>query len=136
MNRRWILLVSLLQAGGCASVGDGPEAAPMSPSMERGRRIVARACVGCHAVNPDRASAYRAAPPLWLMPGRHTPESLQRAIAASPVHESSRNPLSMPSIVLTQGEAADVIAYVGAFAKADARGRRRLDIVPCIATAC
>lgn len=99
--------------------------------MQRGRRIVARACAGCHATSFAGPSAYRAAPPLWRLRPDRSPESLQRAAAGAAGHQ-----YAMPSVILSLQEAGDVVAYIRALSAADPETQRRLAVSPCIATRC
>ncbi|MCR5881056.1 cytochrome c [Phenylobacterium sp. J367] len=115
-------------ATGCATV---PEE-PLPPDVAFGKRLAEQHCAGCHGAAPGRTSPHRGAPPFWMLDGLHTPESLQHSVA-----DSGRHTLyGMPSVVITRGEAAAILAYMDAVATADAATARRLDMPPCVATAC
>lgn len=128
MGLRDFLLAGLAACAvaGCIGVGADDSGQPqISPAAMEGRRLVQRSCSGCHATGAG--SRYSSAPPLWSV-GRYTRESLQRVLAQSPAHDR----YAMPGIVLTPGEADNVIAYVEALAEADSDSRRRLGVVPCV----
>jgi mono/diheme cytochrome c family protein len=123
-----LALAGVALVAACASVPD--EA--MSPPVEAGKRLAEARCAGCHSASPGRSSPHRGAPPFWMLDGLHTPESLQRSVAASGLHSQ----YGMPSLVLTRGEAAALVAYIEAIGAADAAAARRLDMAPCMGMPC
>ncbi|WP_374470015.1 c-type cytochrome [Phenylobacterium sp.] len=126
MTRLTVLALLAVLAGGAAV----PDQAA-SPQVQEGRRLAQKYCAGCHGAGPAQISPHRGAPPFWMLDGLHTPESLQHTAASGERHSR----YGMSGIVLTRSEAAAILSYIEAVARADHATQRKMEMTPCIATA-
>lgn len=123
MRRLLSLLGTCLSLTACASAGE-----PFATPEAEGRFLAQRDCAGCHNANATGRSIFPTAPPLRLFAGE-TPDSLRRrtALARGEAH------VGMPQIMLTEGEAAALYAYIRSLsAPAAPEGA---PVIPCIADA-
>lgn len=102
----------------CTGCGGGVEGPPSQPplsaqdgaleAVERGRRLAASACAGCHAIGPVGASTLAAAPPFRVIVRRRPLDQLEAAFAEGLV---TSHP-AMPTHVFRASEIDDLIAYL------------------------
>jgi mono/diheme cytochrome c family protein len=95
-------------AGVCAK-----ERAGRSVSAERGNRVAARECAGCHAIDRSGKSARPTAPPFREIRRRYSDKSLQREFEA--IGEVGHYEMRPKPISKADGE--DLIAYIGSLGR-------------------
>src|SRR4051812_7863669 len=119
------MIQALLLAAAVATVS--PLVIPASPlanpTVQEGRRLVERHCVGCHSAEPEGLSVLRSAPPFrWMKTLR--PDILQLVA----VQAGRGDHAGMPRIILTQPESEAISAYIRAYANADISTQRTMSI--------
>lgn len=112
------LAVAFALWGGACADGAGPAAAPRPSApmaeplrleaVQRGRRLVADACAGCHAVAGTGPSPMADATPFREIVTRYPLRNLEEAFAEGLV---TSHP-AMPDFVFRAGEIDDLIAYL------------------------
>ncbi|MDB5451757.1 MAG: cytochrome c family protein [Caulobacteraceae bacterium] len=97
-----------ISSGVCAKERPG-----RSVSAERGNRVAARECAGCHAIDRSGKSARPTAPPFREIRRRYSAKSLQREFEA--ISEVGHYEMRPKPISKADGE--DLIAYIGSLGR-------------------
>lgn len=101
----------------CTGCGAVNGSAPQTPvvghdgaieAVERGRRLAADACAGCHAIGPVGDSPMAEATPFRVMVDRRPLDQLEAGFAEGLV---TSHP-AMPDLVFRASEIDDLIAYL------------------------
>ena len=110
MRRDMTLLRRTIRSAGVAAaltlLAAASAGAQDSGDAFRGAEFAARSCRGCHGVQKDEASGNSSAPPFSVIANV---EGMTAAALTVTLRTSHR---SMPNIILTPDESADVIAYI------------------------
>ncbi len=115
---RWFALVIVVAAsliGGFRAHAQSSTPAGPSGDAVAGRQVALNVCSACHVVAPDQEPPpllRDAAPSFADIANRPsvTAASLQRFITTA--HATLQNPRGMPNPQLTDGQTADVVAYL------------------------